>query len=96
MIKCRMASAKHAFTDQAVSNDIEGRIKGTTKKQGVSISCLVRVYEKSSGRLIDQQLSDQYGFYQFMNLKKSAQYLILGFDPNQNFNAVIQDNVVPK
>jgi len=96
MISGHIASAKHSFSDQSVTNDYGGIIKGTTQKIGSTLSCLVRVYEKSSGRLIDQEYSDINGEYKFTNLKIGIKYLIMGFDPKNEFNAVIQDNVVPK
>lgn len=51
MISGHIASAKHSFSDQSVTNDYGGIIKGTTQKIGSTLSCLVRIYEKSSGRL---------------------------------------------
>ncbi|MNE89280.1 hypothetical protein D3C80_1866770 [compost metagenome] len=56
----------------------------------------MRIYEKSSGRLIDQKYSNTNGDYKFINLKIGIKYTIIGFDPKSEFNAVIQDNVVPK
>lgn len=96
MISGHIASAKHSFSDQSVTNDYGGIIKGTTQKIGSTLSCLVRIYEKSSGRLIDQKYSNTDGDYKFINLKIGIKYTIIGFDPKSEFNAVIQDNVVLK
>ena len=39
---------------------------------------------------------DNDGNYQFLGLSTSLKTFIVAFDQGQQFNAVIQDNVVPK
>lgn len=71
-------------------------IKGETKKIG-------GVYPKVKVILISQdsserwmQISDNEGNYHFRGVGRKQKYHIIAFDPKGQFNAVIQDNVVPK
>ena len=73
-----------------------GVIKGQTQKLGSPYQALVRVYEKRSGVLIDQKATREDGSYEFTNLLKNTPYFLTAFDKDHKFNAVIQDNVVPK
>lgn len=73
-----------------------GVVKGQTKKLGSPYQALVRVYEKKTGLLIDQKATDLSGNYFFRGLVIGTPYFLTAFDKNQEFNAVIQDNVVPK
>ncbi|QYA56412.1 carboxypeptidase regulatory-like domain-containing protein [Acinetobacter johnsonii] len=70
-------------------------IKGSVSKKNIRIPCIVRLYEKSSGRLVKEVIADKNGNYTFNQLVK-IKYFIVAFDPSSQFNAVIQDNVVPK
>lgn len=72
-----------------------GTIMGSVSKQGVQIPCRVRIYEKSSGLKISETLTDPSGQYYFTNLEK-LRFFLVAHDPASQFNAVIQDNVVPK
>ena len=77
----------------------EAKILGTTKKLGeVYANVTVRLYERQSGNklhIADTQ-SDKNGKYMFLNLPNDKQFYVVGIDPLENYNAVIQDNVVPK
>ncbi|MCK4100807.1 hypothetical protein [Acinetobacter radioresistens] len=55
----------------------------------------VRLFEKLSGKLVVETLTDSLGNYSFKNLSKTSFFLVT-HDPASQFNAVIQDNVVPK
>lgn len=70
-------------------------IKGIAKKLGAATQCRVRLFEKQSGTLIADILTDQNGNYEFTNLAK-VRFFIVAHDPLTQYNAVIQDNVVPK
>ena len=70
-------------------------IKGQVKEVGAPIPCRVRLFEKLSGRLIADKLTDKNGFYEFDHLTKTK-FFIVAHHPASQFNAVIQDNVVPK
>ena len=70
-------------------------IKGQVKEVGAPIPCRVRLFEKLSGRLIADKLTDENGFYEFDHLTKTK-FFIVAHHPLNQYNAVIQDNVVPK
>lgn len=70
-------------------------IKGQVKQKNVPLECRVKLYEKSSGRLIEEKATDENGFYEFNHLTKTKFYVV-AHHPAGEFNAVIQDNVVPK
>ena len=70
-------------------------IKGQVKEVGAPIPCRIRLFEKLSGRLIADKLTDIYGNYEFDHLTKTK-FFIVAHHPTSQFNAVIQDNVVPK
>jgi|GEM_PF-1660354 len=70
-------------------------IKGQVKELGNNIPCRVRLFEKNTGRLIADVATDEVGNYRFPNLMKTR-FFIVAHHPASQFNAVIQDNVVPK
>ena len=70
-------------------------IKGRITEMGSNIPCRVRLFEKSTGRLISDIQTDVNGNYEFRNLSK-AKFFIVAHHPASQYNAVIQDNVVPK
>ena len=70
-------------------------IKGTIKELNIPIPCRVRLFESSSGQMVADVLTDAAGNCQFTSLTK-IKYFIVAHHPTSQFNAVIQDNVVPK
>lgn len=70
-------------------------IKGTVKINNVPAERLVRVYAGVGGHLLAQKLSQPNGQYSFV-LPNQSSYTIAAIDHKHQFNAVIQDNVVPK
>ena len=70
-------------------------IKGQVRETGIPMPCRVRIFEKLSGRLVADILTDSNGFYEFDHLTKTK-FFIVAHHPASQFNAVIQDNVVPK
>lgn len=74
-----------------------GSIKGSVKKLGSKYSqALVVLYDKVDLLPILVKKPDANGNYQFLGLNTDLKTFIVAFDKNQQFNAVIQDNVVPK
>lgn len=51
-------------------------IKGKTSKKGVPISCRVRVYNRSSGELINSCRSDSNGNYKLLGIRNGQNYVI--------------------
>lgn len=70
-------------------------IRGIIKKLGISMPCRVRLYEKLSGKMVDEIITDQNGSYEFNHLV-ATKFFIVAHDPVSQYNAIIQDNVVPK
>lgn len=70
-------------------------IKGQVKELGNNIPCRVRLFEKNTGRLLDDVATDEFGNYEFLNLIRTR-FFVVAHHPASQFNAVIQDNVVPK
>lgn len=74
-----------------------GQIKGTTKKIGENYSPVpVCVFRRDNRQLLWETLSKPDGTYRFGNISKDLECFVVAFDPNNQYNAVIQDNVVPK
>lgn len=71
------------------------KISGTIKEMGGNIPCRVRLFEKLSGALVADIETDKAGNYKFSQLMKTR-FFIVAHHPASQFNAVIQDNVVPK
>lgn len=72
-------------------------IKGSTKKLGKKYKdSLVVLYSKANLQPVAVRKPDENGDYEILGLSTSHGYFIVGFDTNHQFNAVVQDNVVPK
>lgn len=82
---------------ESVSIDLLSNLKvqGFVKKNGISIPCRVRIFEKLSGAIIQDVVTDHNGKYTFLNLGNTV-FFVVAHDPASHYNAVIQDNVVPK
>jgi hypothetical protein len=82
-----MSDANHGF----------GRIKGTTKKVGANYSPVpICVFRRDNRQLLWEVKSKTDGSYVFRNIAKGLECFVVAFDPNNQYNAVIQDNVVAK
>ena len=74
-----------------------GDIKGQTQKLSVRYKdALVILYNKANLQLIAVQRPDENGNYSFLGLNTNLKTFVVAFDRKQQYNAVIQDNVVPK
>ena len=72
-------------------------IKGSTKKIGQKYQdALIVLYNKANLQPIVVQKPDENGDYQTLGLNNSISCFVIGFDNKQQYNAIIQDNVVPK
>ncbi|WP_306436570.1 hypothetical protein [Acinetobacter colistiniresistens] len=79
------------------SKNTVASIKGSTKKLGVNYAdALVALYNKENLALIGVRKPDANGGYQFYGLNNSVNCFIVAFDNKKQYNAVIQDGVVPK
>ena len=84
-----------AVSDAVLTNDKGLSIKGQVKEGGISIPCRVRLFEKLSGRLVFDVETDENGFYVFNYLNKTRFFLV-AHHPTSQYNAVIQDNIIPE
>jgi hypothetical protein len=74
-----------------------GQIKGAIKKVGANYSRVpVCVFRRDNRQLLWEITSKSDGSYAFRNIAKGLECFVVAFDPNNQYNAVIQDNVVPK
>ncbi len=73
------------------------KIKGSVKKLGQQYqNATIVLYSKANLQPIAIRKPDQNGNYHFLGLNTDLKTFIVAFDQKQQFNAVIQDNVVPK
>lgn len=73
-----------------------GRINGTTKKLGANYSPVpVCVFRRDNRQLLWETKSKSDGTYSFRNIALGLECFIVAFDPNNQYNAVIQDKLTP-
>lgn len=93
----RKIKAFTGFLQAIATGPVVATIKGSTKKLGEQYEdANIVLYNKANLQLIAVRKPDQNGNYQFAGLNTDLKTFIVAFDKNQQFNAVIQDNVVPK
>lgn len=73
-----------------------GKITGQVKKLGLVYPCFVSIHERVSRKIIELKQTDKHGNYAFENLNTNFKFFVVAIDHASQFNAVIQDNVVPK
>ena len=79
------------------SKNTLAKIQGSVKKLGQQYEDATLVlYNKANLQPIAIRKPDQNGNYQFLGLNTDLKTFVVAFDKKQQFNAVIQDNVVPK
>ncbi|TCB74155.1 hypothetical protein [Acinetobacter sp. ANC 4173] len=73
------------------------KVAGSVKKLGQQYKDATLVlYNKANLQPIAVRKPDQNGNYQFLGLNTNLKTFVVAFDQKQQFNAVIQDSVVPK
>lgn len=86
-----------AFLQPINSGPVVAKIQGSIKKLGQQYKdAKIVLYNKANLQPIAVRKPDQNGNYQFLGLNTDLMTFIVAFDKKQQFNAVIQDNVVPK
>lgn len=89
----RVGLASYPTQQQYRSNcKIAGQV--TELKNG--LKAIVQIYSKSNNQLLGSTLTDSLGHYQFTGLQQASKYFLVSHHPTVRYNAVIQDNVVPK
>ena len=98
MKPCTRKAIPSSFFLQAISaGPVVAKIKGTVKKLGDQYqNATVVLYNKANLQPIAVRKPDQNGNYSFLGLNTDLKVFIVAFDKNQQFNAVLQDMVVPK
>lgn len=94
-LNLNVRSAINASNDLLLNNDVGLSISGAVKELGIPTPCRVRLHERLSGRLIFEKLTDNLGNYSFNHLTANK-FFIVAHHPRSQYNAVIQDNVIPK
>ena len=85
------------FYSVANSNQGFGQIKGVVKKIGANYpEVSVCVFKRDTRQLLWEIKSKSDGGYEFRNLAIGLECFVIAFDPNNQYNAVIQDKVVAK
>jgi hypothetical protein len=93
----RTAGTASAFLQDIGAGLIMATIKGSTKKLGDAYQkANIVLYNKANFQPIAIKKPDEQGNYQFLGLNTNLKTFIVAFDQKQKYNAVIQDNVVPK
>lgn len=82
-------------SDLILTSDIGLAIKGQVKELNIPFPCRLRLFERISGRLISEVMTDQSGNYVFNHLTTNK-FFIVAHHPLNQYNAVIADLVVPK
>lgn len=85
------------FLQSVNTGPVIAKIQGSVKKIGYKYNeATIALYNKANLQPIAVRKPDQNGNYQFLGLNTDLKTFIVAFDQKQQFNAVIQDNVVPK
>ena len=95
LINLKAIPAICANTDFILTSHKGLSIKGAVSEKNSPIPCRVRLFEKLSGRLLLDTETDHNGHYEFNHLTQNK-FFIVAHHPKNQYNAVIQDNVVPK
>lgn len=93
----RKAKISSDFLQNIATGKVIAKIKGSVKKLGAPYQDgMIVLYSKTNFQPIAVTRPDKNGNYQFLRLNTDLKTFVVAFDQNQEYNAVIQDNVVPK
>ena len=95
LLDLQVTPAVCSSADPILTIDVGLTVKGQVKEESLSIPCRVRLFERMSGRLISEVMTDQSGNYVFNHLTANK-FFIVAHHPLNTYNAVIADLVVPK
>ena len=70
-------------------------IRGVVTALSKGLSCKVSLHDRKTRNAVRETISDSMGNYSFMGLPYGS-YFVMVLHPVPNYNAVIQDNLVPK
>lgn len=93
----RKIKASSTYLQAIATGPVVAKIQGSVKKLGQQYQdSLVVLYNKANLQPIAVRKPDQNGNYSFLGLNTNLKTFVVALDQQQQFNAVIQDNVVPK
>ena len=93
----RQARHSSAYLQPIAKSNNPGKIKGSVKAAGMRYeNAFVYLFTKSNFQPLCVCRPDSEGNYSFLDLPRDLVAFIAAFDRKKQFNAVIQDNVVPK
>lgn len=95
LLNLQVVPAICSSLDPLLTIDVGLAIKGQVKQTNIPIPCRVRLFERMSGRLISEVMTDPNGNYVFNHLTANK-FFIVAHHPLNTYNAVIADLVVPK
>ncbi|MHA3079634.1 hypothetical protein [Acinetobacter sp. ANC 5502] len=81
------------FGSDSTPRKISGYVQ---KKSAVYSNAYVLLSRKSDFQPVAIVKPDSTGYYEFLGLNADTACFLSGFDLSKDYNAVIQDNVVPK
>jgi len=90
-----VSDVKSSYGSFGAQSSVFLSIKGKIKQLGMPLLAPVFLFEKHTLQA-RQTTSNEDGEYQFKGVVKGREYFIVSHHPAREFNAVIQDNVVPK
>lgn len=77
------------------SGYIAGEAPGLVTVAGVPARRRVELRDKTTGRLVGVTLSGSDGTYRFDGLNPARKFVVMAFDHQLVYNAVIRDNITP-
>ena len=85
------------YLQTITTGPVIAKISGSVKKLGNQYQdATIVLYNKANLLPIAIRKPNANGAYHFLGLNTDLKTFIVAFDQNQQYNAVIQDNVVPK
>ena len=95
LLNLQVIPAVCSSADPILTIDVGLTVKGQVKELNIPFPCRLRLFERASGRLISEVMTDQSGNYVFYHLTANK-FFIVAHHPSNTYNAVIADLVVPK
>ena len=95
LLDLQAVNAICSSSDPILTIDVGLAIKGQAKELNIPFPCRLRLFERISGRLVSEVVTDQSGNYVFNHLTANK-FFVVAHHPLNQYNAVIADLVVPK
>lgn len=95
LVNLRVRGPVNNSVDSALTIEAGLSIKCYVKEESVPIPCRIRLFEKNTGRIVQDKVTDNTGFVSFTHLSL-VKYFAIAHHPASGFNALIFDNLMPK